>query len=209
MTIKREIRIASDLNKDNDILVFRRDSLRCTLSAVAMVSNFESIPSSQTVALEFIDATVKENLPAFESWLLVGHASWQPNTRIVRHKKLSSYINYPKLCGTGGKRIGEHILESDRGIKFFDAIQCEQFAGAKVVALQRDARACILIYVKSDEALSLVESFLKVGWERDNPFVPSTLLNATDSSNLLICCPLGEFDDFESGYAIVGYFGPS
>ncbi len=204
MTIKREIRTASDLSKDNDILVLRNESLSCALSAVAMISSFEPIPSSQAAALNFIDATVKEKLPDFEAWLLVGHATWQPDTKIARYKKLSSYLDYGRLCAAEAKQIGECIVESDRGIKFFDALQCSRFNIDEIVALQRDARACVLIYTKNNEALNLVERFLKTGWDRDNHFIPSILLNAVCSSNLLICCPLGEFDDSESGYAIVG-----
>jgi len=204
MTIKQTIKITSDVSQKNDVLFLDRALLNCPLSAATMISNFESISSSKIAALNYIDNVVKEKLPEFEPWLLVGHAAWQADTKIMRHKKLWTNLDRLGLRISDGERIGEQIVESQKGIKFFDAVKCKKFSPDEVVALLREVKAGVLIYVKNDEALKLVKEFLSTGWEKDNFFVSSMFLNAACSSNLLICCLLGNFDDVESGCAVLG-----
>jgi hypothetical protein len=204
MTIKREIFVASDVSDNNDILFLDKTLLCCTLSAAAMISSFDSILSAQITALDFIHDMVKQTLPEYEAWLLIGHAIWQQDTKITRHKKLWSTFTHREIPIPKGERLGEKIIESAQGIKFFDAVRCEKFNANEVISLLREIRAGALIYVRNDKANELVSKLIMDGWERDNPFAPSKILNTACTSDFLVCCLLGEFDDVESGCAILG-----
>lgn len=197
---------AEDLSVENDVLLLGELDLACQLSGIAFAATSYVVSVAQEKALGLVRELVNQHLPDFEPWLLVGHTAWQPDTRIVRHKKIWSYLRGRNLYIPGGLCLDEFLVESDQGIKYFSAVRCDEFDPKQALGLLREELACTVLFAKNSDALEAVPPLLKRGWSKRGVIPSADLLDLACSSNVIVGSQIGEFDDLEAGFAVIGRF---
>lgn len=197
---------AEDLSVENDVLLLGELNLACRLSGIAFVDTSGIILVAQEKALGLVRELVNQHLPDFEAWLLVGHTAWQPDTQIVRYKKIWSYLRGRNPDIPDGLTLEEFPVESEQGIKYFSAVRCEEFDPKQALGLLREEMACTLVFANNSEALGVVIPLLKRGWSKQGVIPSPELLDFACSSNVVVGSLIGAFDDREAGFALIGRF---
>lgn len=199
-----EFLIAEDLYQENDVLLVNRGIGSCALSGVAITTVHKNITAAQLEAYTAIEKVLKKHLTNYQPWLLVGHSAWQPKTRVVHYKKIWAYLRDAGLDLPAGKALEEVAIESDKGVKYFSAIQCSNYEPESLLKVLRRELACSLLFVDSSNAENLMQQVINKGWEKQGSYPASALVETACKSSLLIGFHIGEFDDAEAGFAVIG-----
>jgi hypothetical protein len=150
--------------------------------------------------LRFVYDLILHNLREDKFWLLVGTSTWQPDNRLIRHKKLWGVLKARGIEIPDDSDKKEVMVESGGRVKFFGAVQLSEnlleFA-AKAIVEER----CVYLIASSEH--SAINDLLNVGWTGD--FRDDDYLRAYAAGHeIMLFKRVGEFDDREIGLAAVG-----
>jgi hypothetical protein len=199
MTTDVEIVSASDLFVLNEVFNVG-DVVTDKSLSVAKFSVVGSSSYSVSVVLNFVYGLIENKYPEHDLWVLLGSSAWQPDTRIVRHRKLSGALKSRGLEIAGGSDWQEHAIEAEGKIRFFGGL-CFSELSINTVAdvLEKERCSYIVALPKSFDVMSL----LNRGWlgelKGDLDF-----LDAISKRGGLAFKKVGAYDDGERGFLFVG-----
>jgi len=199
MTI--EVLRAADVTEENDVINVScaRDKKAGMLSAASFLVARDS-RGGVGVVLDFIFTLLSEKFPEHDIWLFVGNSSIQPDTRIVRYRKLWGALKSRGLEVLGGMDFRETIVYDGQGIKFFGASRLSGLSVESVVNIILNERCS---YVAALPKSFKFNEALEHGWVGD-------LVEDLDycycacERNGLIFKRVGEFDDGQRGFVSIG-----
>lgn len=195
-------RVARNLSVANDVLRLPSISeVGCILSGGCLLASHGARDAQETV-LDGLMSLAQGQLHDARHWLMVGHDSWQPDTRITRHHKLWGSMA-KRISLPTGQRSEEFLILGESGIKFFGYIDCDENQSRTILEVLRSERACTLVLPCSQDAKKALTLSARRGWSRMTPLPPREFIDAACSTDLLLYAPLGAFDDRRWGCAIV------
>lgn len=202
MTTDVRVIVTGNLFSDNDVINLDRISLhKCEiLGGAAWLVEGGSSHKSLITVVEVIRSLVTDRLPDYKMWLLVGNSTWQPDNRIVRHRRLWSALVARSVEVSQVPDKLEVTHESINGIKFFGALPVATLSVDAVVNVMLSERSTYLIALP---AHIIPVNMLEVGWSgevADDLLLFSQLFEAKG----LLIKRSGEFDDVEKGVVVVG-----
>lgn len=198
--------ISHNLSIDNDVLRLPRPTeLGCVLAGACLIADADAGETqTQELLFDSLVVLVQGASSAARHWLLVGHDSWQPNTRIVKHnrlwKDLAKRVHLPE-----GVRSEEFMIESEEGIKYFGFVECKDIESSRLVQLLRTERACTLLASVGADLNDQLKSLAQAGWRKTTTFLPPLqILQLACQTDALVYTLIGDFDDREKGSALIG-----
>jgi hypothetical protein len=202
MTTDIRVVSAPDLLVDNEVInlgyVRKQDghALAGVSWSVEGVSTFESLLST----LRFVYGLIGKKLLDYRVWLFIGNSAWQPDTRIVRHRKLWGALAARGIEVSNTSEKQEMMCESDGELKFFGAAQLSELSVRSVSKAFLDERCTYLVALPNSIG---PENILGIGGSgilrEDSKFIDALI----EHGGLLVK-RYGEFDDNEKGVVAVG-----
>ncbi len=193
---------ALDLSIDNKVM--NLDHMRLPEGNVLAGACWFVVDSSAHEALlsvlRFVYGLIVKKFPHYKVWLLVGNSAWQPDTRIVRYRKLWNALGASGIKISHSCNTQEIMREEDGKLKFFGATQLSELSVESVVRVLLEEHCTYLAALPSTTDL---ESILNIGWSgylKEDSKIITTLI---ENEGLLIK-RVGEFDDSEKGVVAIG-----
>ncbi len=189
---------------ENDVLCLRQTPFldQLSLGATAWIPKGETPPMGHERGLEKAAISVLSTLPDHSLWLLAGHTSWQPDSRMTRYRKLWSSLRMRGLEMPQVMDARESLIEAEEGVRFFGAVQVE-VDSLKWVLPILEAEPVSHLVVLGPEPMEVIDGLLRSGWDRP-AFGPSEkILKAVCSSKGGVFWLVGAFDDPESGAVVL------
>jgi hypothetical protein len=150
--------------------------------------------------LVYVYEWFSQNLSGYRFWLLLGHSAWQPDTKMVRYRKLFNSLAANGINFEGIEQRKEAIVERDRKIKFFGAVQLD----ASVLSLVpetmpiRSSTYIVLIPEGKETSFPLAD-----GWTGQRN-ADGSLIEIIAERKGIVFQRTGFFDDPEAGLVAVG-----
>lgn len=192
-----------DLSADNEL--YRLPSsmgLGCVLAGGFLIEEFAS-NETEELLLDSLLLQVHGKFSAVRHWLMVGHNTWQPNTRIVRYHRLwkafSKVLDLPQ-----GHRSEEFLVECDQGLRYFGFIECTCLEAGQLWEILRTEATCTLLATWGYDPTEELRSVAQQGWSQSMMYPPAEILRMACGRNLLIYCTIGKFDDRNRGSGVIG-----
>jgi len=148
----------------------------------------------------FIYAVIGRKIPDYSLWLFIGNSAWQPDTRIVRYRKLWGALAARGINVSHIFSKQEVMCESNGKLKFFGAVQLSELSVQSVVQLLLEERCAYLAALPSSIG---PEDILNLGWSGEL-VEDSKVIECLVKRNGLLIKRTGEFDDEERGAIIIG-----
>lgn len=191
---------ADDLFVSNEVLRLPRDERLTGLNLAGALWLIRGQPPAQAhrLALDYVARRAVNHLAGHVLWLLACDSLAQPDSRIVRHRKLWGALKSQGLTVPDGRVLPEHVVGTPDGVRHFGAMQLglRSFDPA-VAVLHAEPASHIVAMRENDEPV--VERLSANGWGRP-PFGPSPdVISAVCSAEGVVLWPVGAFDDREAG----------
>lgn len=201
MTADIKVTIAPDLLVSNE--VFNTRCARKREGGLLSVASFLTAGASSdsvSLVLNYLYGLIEKKFPDYDLWFFMGSSAWQPDTRIVRHRKLWGALKSRGYEVVGGSHSQEYIVEAEGKIKFFGALRLSKLS-IETVASVLEAERCS--YVAALPKGFDVQIALDKGWSGDVEEDLSFHYLLSEKQGLLFK-KVGEFDDGERGFISVG-----
>lgn len=201
MTIDIQVVSTPDISIANDVINPRwtEDDFKLVFSAtnflVADASN-----ASLAGVLSFICRLIDKRLPEYDVWLLLGNSAWQPDTRIVRYRKLWGALKFRGDEISGGSGSQESVVEAYGKLKFFGALRFSELSIASLIDVIVE-EPCL--YIAATPKAFEFKCILDVGWSGSVAEDFSLCCQVCEENGLLFK-QVGEFDDHEWGFISIG-----
>ncbi|WP_256593154.1 hypothetical protein [Pseudomonas sp. 2822-15] len=201
MTIDIQIVNAPDISLTNNVInpQWAEDNFRAVLSAASFLVADKSNASLAGV-LSFICRLIDKRLPEYDVWLLLGNSAWQPDTRIVRYRKLWGALKFRGYEISEGSDSQESVVEAHGGLKFFGALRLSKLSIASLIDVIVDERCS---YIVATPKAFEFKCSLDVGWSGSLAEDYSLCCQVCREDGLLFK-QVGEFDDHEWGFISIG-----
>lgn len=201
MTIDIQVGRTPDISITNDVINphWAGDYFRSELSAASFLAADASSTSLAGV-LSFIYSLIDKKLPEYDVWLLLGNSAWQPDTRIVRYRKLWGALKFRGSEISGGSDSQESIVEAHEKLKFFGALRLSEQSIANVIDVIINERCS---YIAATPRAFAFKRILDVGWSGRVAEDFSLCCHICEENGLLFK-QVGEFDDHEWGFISIG-----
>lgn len=201
MTIDIQVVSTPDIAITNDVINPRwagEDFTSVLSGARFLVSDASNI--SLTGMLSFIYSLIDKKLPRYDIWLLLGNSAWQPDTRIVRYRKLWGALRFRGGEILGGSDSQESVVEACEKLKFFGALRLSELSIATVIDVIIEERCS---YIVATPKSFDVKRILDVGWS-GSVGEDFSLCSHVCEENGLLFKQVGGFDDREWGFISIG-----
>ncbi|MBW1249153.1 hypothetical protein I7860_20995 [Pseudomonas tolaasii] len=201
MTIDLQVVSTPDISITNDVINPRwaRESLSSVLSGASFLVTDRSSVSLAGV-LSFIYGLIDKGLPGYDVWLFLGNSAWQPDTRIVRYRKLWGALKFRGGEILGGSDLQESAVEACEKLKFFGALRLSGRSISTVIDVIVNERCS---YVAATPKNFNIKRILDAGWSGSVAEDFSLCCHVCEESGLLFK-QIGEFDDREWGFISIG-----
>ncbi|AZF42799.1 hypothetical protein C4J87_2641 [Pseudomonas sp. R1-43-08] len=199
--IELNVLSTSDISVRNEVinLGYAQEHPHGILSAASFLVSGSSRDSLVCV-LNFIYEIFERRMPKYNLWLFLGNSAWQPDTRIVRHRKLWGALKARGVEITDGCRVQEVVIDSDSRLKFFGAVCLSKLSVEPAVDALLDERCSYIIALPEDFD---VQRILNVGWSGELS-EDLSLFGYFIQAGGLVFKRVGEFDDSERGFVSIG-----
>lgn len=186
-----------DAFSENDLLFLDRSVFPQDLGLSAVgwlatkVHSVESFPD----VLAFVLTCVSEQLTDYDFWLLVGNSAWQPDTRVVRYRKLFNALSVRGINFEAVKERFEAMIERDGKLKFFGAVRLD---GSMVPTASLTMKAGACTYIAALPRDRKRQFPLETGWS-GNWNEDSCMVATIVGEGGILFRRVGYFDDPETG----------
>ncbi|WP_445942440.1 hypothetical protein [Pseudomonas sp. ZS001] len=201
MTIDIEILSAPNISIPNEVFnISRPQGGAAEAISVASLMVAESSSGSLVLVLDCIFSLIEKNLLGYDIWFFVGNSAWQPDTRVIRYRKLWGALRFRGNEVVGGSELQERMVETDGRLKFFGAVRLSRNSVeslAKILEVERCS------YIAALPSGFDVKSILDVGWS-GNVSDDLDLHYLISEKKGLLFRRLGEFDEGEQGLLSTG-----
>ncbi len=154
---------------------------------------------------------LRERKPQRRFWLFAAHGPWQPDNRIVRHKKLWTAFE-SMLSQPGASRASEEVaFTSAEGVRFAGVVEVTERALLEAIQVARTSQSCTLIWSEREDIDSptAMQSLFRCAFPEAKG-TASANLNWLELLRQLV--PLGDavlrvtgnFDDRDAAVDIIG-----
>lgn len=131
-----------------------------------------------------------------ELWLFIGNDCWQPDTKIVRHRKLWGYMRGQGIGFAGSCESAiQKIVESDCGVKFFGALKVGCLKPNEIFEIINNWECAYMAFLPIGVDVS---NLLDSGWEGNLREDCKFVRDIVDLNGVLLK-KVGWFDDAEIG----------
>jgi hypothetical protein len=203
MTIKMQCAYVADVSRTNDVLVLP-GSLGLHLSAsVWTVVVRGSLIKAQCECLSEVLRHLRTQFPDYEFWLLAGHDSVQPDTRITRYNGFWMSLQRRGIPLPKGLYLEEYTVRLESGFRAFGAVRFEPNQVEESYNVMRASQAAIIVAPESDARQS-VAALIEKGWHLGGSKPPSEILSQTCGHSGFVVDFYGGFDDREVLVAVFG-----
>lgn len=199
MTI--DILSTSDISKNNEVINVpcARENDDVTLSAASYLIAKKEAHESLVTVLGFLFKLLSERFSQYNIWLFIGNSASQPDTRIVRYRKMWGALKHRGLEILGASDLQETIVSVNGGIKFFGALRLSELSIETVINVLLDERCSYIA--------ALPEGFdfqcaLNRGWSGEISEDLDYFYCLCKKHGLLLK-RIGEFDDCERGFVSI------
>jgi hypothetical protein len=201
MTIDIQVVSTPDISVANDVINPRwtEEGFRSALSAASFLVADTSSTSLASV-LSFIYSLIGKKLPGYDAWLFLGNSAWQPDTRVVRYRKLWGALKFRGCVIPNGSDSQESVVEAYGKLKFFGALRLSELSSTTVIGVLMDERCS---YIAATPKTFEVKRILDVGWS-GRVTEDFCLFSHMCEENGLLFKQVGEFDDRERGFISIG-----
>ena len=203
MTTEIKVTSAPDLSVENDVLNFRHVPLpvRETIAGASWLVADRSPHDTLLFASRYVSDLIERKLPHYTTWLFVGHSTWQPDTRIVRYRKLWGSLKAQGIDLAAPSRSQEVMVKTDRGLKFFGAIRLSEVPIELAVKALLTERCSYFVGLPKELN---PQQLLEKGWS-SKLLEDSAFIARVCQLNGLLIKPVGEFDDREKGIVTISH----
>ncbi|WP_245399228.1 hypothetical protein [Pseudomonas syringae] len=197
-----DIRVSStfDVSKENEIINISRAVIaeRVVLSAASFSTSLKAQKPLGRV-LKFIYKLIDEKFSHYDLWLFLGNSATQPDTRVVRHKKLWGALKSRGFDIPGSSEVAETMIEVGGGVKFFGAVCLSEYSIAIVADVIVDERCSYFAALPKNFNF---QRSLDKGWtgEISKDF---DCLHCVSKAGGIVFKRVGEFDDAERGFVAI------
>ena len=202
LTTKIEVRNTFDISRKND--VFNVPQLRGIdfpqVAGYCMFIQYTDRVKSRILILNEIFDLIQKKYSNLVFWLVASNSSWQNDTRVVRYKKFLK--GFPKR-GIGIQHaldFNEYVIEKQGQIKFVAAVKLSMLSIDSVAIIMEEEKNSYLIALDKDDP---VENIVKHGWDSSSFIDLELLMSVVETRGILIKA-IGEFDDIDNGFALLG-----
>lgn len=205
-TLTTSIQVSSsrDLSDYNEVVHLPCTELPSgiTLSGISWLAEKSALPDHDEVfrILKFVYALIVRKLGEYSVWVIAGCSVWQPDTRIVRYRKLWGAM---KARGIDTQQLispAERMLQQDGKLKFFGAAQLSESSLKTAVDILLEERCAYLAVLPIHFD---IQELLQIGWTGDLLEDYELAIRLSKAGGALIK-RVGEFDDRERGFVLVG-----
>ncbi|WP_259642214.1 hypothetical protein [Pseudomonas syringae] len=197
-----DVRVASTVNvlKENEIIYIPCAAIAegAVLSAASFSISLEA-QKPLGLVLRFIYKLVAERFSQYDFWLFLGNSATQPDTRVVRHKKLWGALRTRGFEIPDSNDAIETMVEVGGGVKFF-GVMCFYESSIEIVA-------DLIVHERCSYIAALPKSFdfrraLDMRWtgEISKDF---DWLRCVSKAGGIVFKRAGEFDDAERGFVAI------
>lgn len=192
MTTDIEVTSTQNIFQYNEVYNFDASKVGAELVLSAASFLINGAPNNSLVAVcKFIFSLIRKNMYGYEVWVIVGNSAWQPNTRIVRHRKLWGALKFQGCEILGGSDPQESFSEAHEKLKFFGAIKISKASIESMIELIFKERCSYIILVPENFK---IKNILSLGWS-GSLTEDLNLFHEVYKAGGLLFKRMGEFDD--------------
>jgi len=188
---------ANDLSKDNEVYFVDKKLIPANhiIAGASWCLASDNLFEAKAAVLKELFSLIQPRFPKHNIWLCTGSATWQQDSRIVRHRGL---WKAHKIRNINIPYIGdpyEEVLESNGKLKFFGAKKVLVDSAEAIINLISEEHETYLLVLPEDVD---VHEIIKCGWDSENAlgvFLPYII-----KSRGILLQAVGEFDDSDAGF---------
>ncbi|EPN50953.1 hypothetical protein A244_18343 [Pseudomonas syringae pv. actinidiae ICMP 18807] len=197
-----DIRIAStfDISKGNEIINLAREfNVGGVVLSAASYSVSTEVKKPLAFVLTFIYKAIVGKFPHYDVWLFLGNSATQPDTRMVRYKRLWGALRSRGFDIPGSNEFLEAMVEVSGGLKFFGAVLLSELSIETVADVVIDERCSYIVALP--KKINVLNA-LDMGWsgEMSKDF---ERLRCVSKKKGIVFKRVGEFDDDERGFTAI------
>lgn len=199
MTTSVEVLRAGNIFEENAVLRVGAlpDMSEVVLSAVTWSLTESPVQDAHVVGVEQAMEAIAGQSTAYKAYLLAAHSVPQPDTRIVRYRKLWSSLSARGL-DVPGEDLCEFVLEVEGGLRGFGLRRLANDEIAKAVTVIEHERASFLM-IAPRQSEGLLKKLTEKGWpDIEQKPLPEILVTVVETKAILLLLS-GSFDDRTAG----------
>ncbi|MGY4535553.1 hypothetical protein ACVW0Y_004708 [Pseudomonas sp. TE3786] len=193
--------VSSDVSETNEVLHIPSLDRR-EWKNISAASFFVSERSFESIVkvFKFLGCRLMDGRPGYEFILLVGNETWQPNSKVVKYRKLWGAIKFNGIDIPEEVRFPEVCLEDAKGLKFYGGarLTCDLYDIAVKVLFAERASYIVAVPKGLD-----LDDLLINGWSGKLQS-DIELVKFVSSRKGLVLKRFGDFDDPEGGFIAIG-----
>lgn len=201
MTTRIKFDWAEDISRPNKVMNFRGINFprSYTLGAASWLIDAIPLSDSFLMILRSVYALILGRLPGYRIWLLMGTSAWQPDSRVVRHRKLWGGLKARGIEISHVAAQSEVTLEAEDKLKFFGSAQISELSLVSVAKAMFEERCTYLVALPEHASVS---DLVAMGWT--GKFHDDVrLLDYINRTDGVVVSKVGNFDDVERGLVAV------
>ncbi len=193
--------VSSDVSEVNEVLhIPSLDRLEWrNISGASFVVSERELESAVKL-FKVLACRLMARRTGYEFSLLAGNETWQPNSRVVKYRKLWGALKFSGIDIPGEARSSEICVEDVRGLKFYGRASLSRELYDIAVKVLFAERACYIVAVP--EGIDF-DGCLKSGWSGKLQ-ADIELVRFVSDKRGLVFKRSGDFDDQEAGFIVVG-----
>lgn len=195
-----QLQCVDDVFVDNDLARLQPGQAVAGLSVggAGWYATGERPADAHRFALDHAVSTILSRCTNYELWLFASHSAWQPDNRVTRFRRLWGSLKARGISVPDGRDIGESVVQSPQGIRFFGAMQINDRSVVPLVELLEVEPASYLVAVDG-RGEALARQTIGKGWDAPDPWPPLDLIADIVAADGVLLFPVGAFDDREAG----------
>ncbi|MGF6402335.1 hypothetical protein ABH908_003947 [Pseudomonas frederiksbergensis] len=199
-TSVRVVRV-TDVFSDNEVINVHGVIPDFDIGVSARSWSLES-PSLESMLRLFRDIyiLVGAGFSGWEGWLIVRNSAWQPNTKVVWHRRLWAALKFRGFDVVGGSDFQESSIESVLGVKFSGAVRISNVSVESVVKILLSEQCSYIVFLPE---ANIAKDIINAEWSGDISKDIKLICSISAVKGMLLDL-VGEFDDCEKGYSIFG-----
>lgn len=203
MTTNMRCTYVDNVSVRNDTLFIGVDSAE-KYSAVTWASNASGqILQVRVDCLHEVSIKLALARPEWSFWLVGGHSTLQPDSRIVRYNGFWKSLEKANVKIPTGEFLNDTVESDEAGVRFFGAVRLHTDQSASINAVMMAAQAAVVFLPNADGA-EIMMSLLEKKWSATNVKPPREILETICGHSGIVVDVYGSFDDPEVLVAGIG-----
>lgn len=169
-------------------------------AGIEITVNDEQESVAKSMVLSYLMCMIRGVIDDPKCWIIAGHEAPQPDTRIVRHKKLWS--SFGVSLTTLPEMPAEWPVQLDDGLRFFGVIRRDLIAEEMLLKLWKNFSTVWLLVARDLDSAAIQHELAK-GWGGSRTGIPEEILRYTSEHDIFLVRDFGPTDNFDQGMIVV------